>query len=69
MQEAFKRYQDKLSGRVTTYGHFFGGNVDQKFKFDNILEHKKFTKVILFDFVLFYLIFYLVDCYIIIFLI
>jgi hypothetical protein len=46
MQEAFKRYQEKSSFKVSTYGHFFGQNVDQKYKFDNILDHKQFTRVI-----------------------
>lgn len=45
MEEAFKRYQDKYSFKVTTYGQFYGANQDQKYKFDNLLEHKQFTKV------------------------
>lgn len=45
MAEAMKRYQNKLNFKSTTYGHFYGENLDQKYKFDNILEHEKFMKV------------------------
>lgn len=45
MAEALKRYQNKLNFKSTTYGHFYCNNQDQKYKFDNILEHKQFTKV------------------------
>jgi len=38
--------------RTTTYGEFYGSNVDQKFKFDNILDHKGFAKVIYIKFYL-----------------
>ena len=45
MKEAFKRYKDRNYMRSTTYGEFYETNVDQKYKFDNILANKEFSKV------------------------
>ena len=40
MDDAFRRYQQKKN--QTTYQDFFGGNVDQKFQYNNIFQYKNF---------------------------
>jgi hypothetical protein len=43
MEEAFKRYQQKKS--LSSYSEYFGGNMDQKYKYNNILKYKDFEHV------------------------
>lgn len=43
MEEAYKRYQKRKIG--STYSEFFGGNLDDKYKYNNILKYKKFANV------------------------
>lgn len=31
--------------QLSSYNDFYGSNVDQKYRFDNILENKQFSKV------------------------
>lgn len=45
LKEAYKRVRERSAIKTTTYGEFYGSNVDQKFKFDNILANKDFEKV------------------------
>jgi hypothetical protein len=45
IKEAYKRLRQKSTSKTTTYGEFYGANVDQKYKFDNILANKDFAKV------------------------
>jgi len=45
MKEAYRRVREKSAMRTTTYGEFYGSNVDQKYKFDNILANKDFENV------------------------
>lgn len=40
MEQAFKRYQQKKCS--SSYNDFYGGAVDQKFKYNNILKYKDF---------------------------
>lgn len=40
LEEAFKRYQQKKC--QSSYSDFYGGSVDQKFKYNNILQYKQF---------------------------
>ena len=45
MAEAYKRYQKK---KITSnYTEQFGGNMDDKFKYNNIFKYKDFEHVIL----------------------
>lgn len=41
LDEAFKRYQQKKC--QSSYSDFYGGAVDQKFKYNNILQYKDFA--------------------------
>jgi hypothetical protein len=43
LEEAFKRYQKRQL--VSSYADFYGGNVSDKFKYNNILKYKDFEKV------------------------
>lgn len=43
--DAYKRYKEKKNTQISSYNDFYGSNVDQKFRFDNILENKQFSKV------------------------
>jgi hypothetical protein len=43
LEEAYKRYQKRKL--VSSYTDFYGGNVDVKFKYDNILKYKDFENV------------------------
>jgi hypothetical protein len=43
MEEAYKRYQRKKT--VSTYSEFYGGNLDEKYKYNNILKFKEFENV------------------------
>lgn len=45
LKEAYRRVRQKSAMKTTTYGEFYGSNVDQKYKFDNILANKDFAKV------------------------
>ena len=40
LEDAFRRYQQKKY--QSSYTDFFGGVVDEKFKFNNIFQYKKF---------------------------
>lgn len=43
LDEAFKRYQKKKAS--SSYNEFFGANVDEKFKYNNVFKYKEFDKV------------------------
>jgi len=43
MEEAYKRYQRKKI--VSSYAEFYGGNLDEKYKYNNILNFKEFENV------------------------
>jgi len=43
LEEAYKRYQKRKIG--STYSEFYGGNMDDKFKYNNILKYKDFENV------------------------
>lgn len=43
LDEAFKRYQKKKA--LSSYNEFFGANVDEKFKYNNVFKYKDFDKV------------------------
>lgn len=43
LEAAYKRYQKRAQS--SSYRDFYGGNVDQKFKYNNILKHKPFEFV------------------------
>lgn len=45
LKEAYIRVKQRSAMKTTTYGEFYGANVDQKYKFDNILANKDFAKV------------------------
>jgi hypothetical protein len=43
MEEAYKRYQKRKI--VSSYSEFYGGNLDDKYKYNNILKYKDFENV------------------------
>jgi hypothetical protein len=43
LDEAYKRYQNKKT--VSSYSEFYGGNLDEKYKYNNILKFKEFQNV------------------------
>jgi hypothetical protein len=43
MDEAYKRYQQKKT--VSSYSEFYGGNLDDRYKYNNILKFKEFENV------------------------
>jgi hypothetical protein len=43
LEEAYKRYQKKKN--VSSYSDFYGGNVDDKYKYNSILKYKDFANV------------------------
>ena len=43
LEEAFKRQQKKKN--VSSYSEFYGGNLDDRYKYNNILKFKEFTNV------------------------
>ncbi len=43
LEEAFKRHQKKKN--VSSYSEFYGGNLDDKYKYNNILKFKEFQNV------------------------
>ena len=43
LEEAYKRYQRRKV--VSSYSEFYGGNLDQKYKYNNILKYKDFENV------------------------
>ena len=45
LKEAYRRVRQRSAMKTTTYGEFYGANVDQKYKFDNIFTNKDFAKV------------------------
>ncbi len=50
LKQAYIRVREKSAMKTTTYGEFYGANVDQKYRFDNILANKDFMKVNLKDY-------------------
>lgn len=42
-EEAFKRYHKRKN--ISSYSDFYGGNVDDKYKYNNILKFKEFTNL------------------------
>lgn len=45
MKEAYNRYLKRHSTLTSTYSDFYGIHVNQKIKYDNILNNKTFDKV------------------------
>lgn len=43
LEEAFKRYQKRKV--ISSYSEFYGVNLDDKFKYNNILKYKDFINV------------------------
>jgi hypothetical protein len=43
LEEAFKRYQKRKI--ISSYSEFYGGNLDEKYKYNNILKFKDFENV------------------------
>jgi hypothetical protein len=43
MEAAFERYYKRKNN--SSYSDFFGSNIDQKFKYNNILKYKDFDHV------------------------
>ncbi len=43
LEEAYKRYQKRK--QVSSYTEFYGGNLDDKYKYNNILRYKDFVNV------------------------
>jgi hypothetical protein len=43
LEEAFKRYQKRKL--MSSYSAFYGANVDDKYKYNNILKYKEFENV------------------------
>ena len=43
LEEAYKRYQKKKI--VSSYSEFYGANLDDKYKYNNILKYKDFANV------------------------
>jgi hypothetical protein len=43
LEEAYKRYQSKKT--VSSYTEFYGGNLDEKYKYNNIFKFKEFQNV------------------------
>ena len=44
MDEAYKRYQQKKI--VSSYSEFYGGNLDDSYKYNNIMKFKEFENVL-----------------------
>lgn len=47
MEEAYKRHQKRKN--VSSYSEFYGGNLDDKYKYNNIFKFKEFHNVIIFN--------------------
>lgn len=45
LEEAYKRYQKRKNN--SSYSDFYGANVDEKYKYNNIFKYKDFDKVII----------------------
>ena len=43
LEEAYKRYQKNKN--MSSYAEFYGGNLDDKYKYNNILKYKDFENV------------------------
>lgn len=43
LDEAYKRYQKRKTN--SSYNEFYGANVDEKYKYNNIFKYKEFDKV------------------------
>jgi hypothetical protein len=43
MEEAFKRFQKRKI--MSSYSDFYGSNMDERFKYNNILKYKQFENV------------------------
>jgi len=44
LEEAYKRYQKRKN--MSSYSEFYGANLDDKYKYNNILKYKDFENVI-----------------------
>jgi len=44
LEEAYKRYQKKKL--ISSYNEYYGANVDEKYKYNNIFKYKQFDKVL-----------------------